>query len=209
MTFTGFHKEDFEVFQIEGLESRMEALIRLVRPKLHAIGEELAPYLTELCGAEMTPHVAKHARRSVNPPNDTWVAWAANKRGYKAHPHFQVGLWSTHVFIQFALIYECPNKASFARNMMRELDSVINHIPQNYIWSVDHMKPGGSEHKTLGEEQLMAMLNRMITVKKAELLCGVHIDRNDPLLHDGQSFIKKAEETFSTLLPLYRMGLES
>ena len=37
-------------------------------------------------------HVAKHARRSVNPPIDTWVAFAPNKRGYKMLPHFQIGL---------------------------------------------------------------------------------------------------------------------
>ena len=35
------------------------------------------------------PHVAKHARRSVNPPKDTWVAFATSKRGYKMLPHFK------------------------------------------------------------------------------------------------------------------------
>ncbi|WP_397261357.1 DUF1054 family protein [Peribacillus simplex] len=32
--------------------------------------------MSVLTGDEMYPHVAKHARRKVNPPNDTWVAFA-------------------------------------------------------------------------------------------------------------------------------------
>lgn len=206
MTFTGFYEEDFDVFQIQGLEPRMKELIRLVRPKLQALGEQLAPYLTELCGADMTPHVAKHARRSVNPPDDTWVAWAANKRGYKQHPHFQIGLWSTHVFIQFALIYESPNKAVFANHMKRELTDVIQHIPGNFTWSMDHTKRDGMLHQNLKKDDFEAMLKRLIDVKKAEILCGIHLDKNDPILHNGEAFMRKAEDTFRTLLPLYQMG---
>ncbi len=31
----------------------------------------------------MFPHVAKHARRSVNPPADSWVAFANSKEAIK------------------------------------------------------------------------------------------------------------------------------
>ncbi|NDI33538.1 DUF1054 family protein [Chengkuizengella sediminis] len=72
MSFQGFTKEDFNVFTIDSLEPRMEALITHVRPKLEWLGAEIAPYLSAVTGEEMFPHVAKHARRTVNPPNDTW-----------------------------------------------------------------------------------------------------------------------------------------
>src|SRR5699024_11327687 len=61
-----------------------------------------------MVGSDMHLHIAKHARRTVNPPNDTWMAIAGNKRGYKKHPHFQVGLWDDHLFIWLAYIYELP-----------------------------------------------------------------------------------------------------
>ncbi|MEI0738277.1 DUF1054 family protein [Paenibacillus sp. JTLBN-2024] len=86
MPFEGFHSKDFEVFNVPGLEPRMEALIANVRPKLEELGREMAPFLSALCGEEMFPHVAKHARRTINPPNDTWVAWAASKEGIKRCP---------------------------------------------------------------------------------------------------------------------------
>lgn len=205
-SFTGFDESDFGVFEIVGLEARMNALIEKVRPKLHLLGEQLTPFLGELCGEEMFTHVAKHARRTVNAPNDTWVAFANNKRGYKAHPHFQVGLWSTHVFVQFAIIYECPNKNVFAERALAELDSVRKAVPASFVWSKDHMIPTGSVHSELSEDDLSDLFVRLKTVKASELTSGIHIKRGDPLLADGEAFVKRVEETYRTLLPLYRMA---
>lgn len=206
VSIIGLDNRDFEVFEINGLEARMEALIERVRPKLHQLGEVLSPTLTEMCGEEMFPHVAKHARRTVNPPNDTWVAFANHKRGYKAHPHFQVGMWSTHVFIQFAIIYECPNKSIFAERALFELQSIRRAIPDHFVWSKDHMVPTGLTHGQLTDEELADLLTRLKTVKASELTCGIHIQRGDPILADGKALLKVIIETFSTLLPLYRIA---
>jgi len=205
--FTGFEERDFEVFEIDGLESRMEALIDRVRPKFHQLGERMAPFLGEVCGEEMFTHVAKHARRTVNPPNDSWVAFARNKKGYKAHPHFQIGLWSTHAFVQFAVIYECPSKDLFAERALEEFQSVRRSIPSHFVWSKDHMVPTGLVHGELTDGELKDLFVRLKTVKAAELTCGIHLRRGDPELADGEAFMKLAEDTFRTLLPLYRMAL--
>lgn len=201
-----FTPTDFDVFQVPGLEPRMSALIEHVRPKLEELGNLLAPRLTELCGHEMIPHVAKHARRTVHPPNDTWVAWANSKRGYKALPHFQLGMWSTHVFLQFAVIYESPNKAVFGEHLLRDLDDVRQTIPGTFFWSGDHMQPDVTLQQTMSDDDFRAFADRLMHVKKAEALCGLKIDRNDPLLRDGDKLLQTAEETFAQLLPLYRMA---
>ena len=91
MEFGGFTNEDFDVFLIDGLEARMDALKTTIRPKLEQLGAYYAPSLSALTGDEMFVHVAKHARRTINPPKDTWVAFANNPRGYKMLPHFQIG----------------------------------------------------------------------------------------------------------------------
>jgi uncharacterized protein YktB (UPF0637 family) len=204
--FPGFGLADFEAMKAEGLEARMNAIIGTVRPKLETLGSDLSPVLTRLCGEGMTPHVAKHARRSVNPPADTWVAWSRNPRGYKMHPHFQIGIWPTHVFVQFAIIYECPYKTVFAENALRELSSVRRSIPASFVWSKDHMVPEGTPHGRLTGDELSDWLRRLKTVKAAEITCGIHIERGDPVLADGEAFLRKAEETFRDLLPLYRMA---
>jgi uncharacterized protein YktB (UPF0637 family) len=205
-SFSGFNELDFEVFEIEGLEGRMDALIERVRPKLYQLGDIVTPALSGLCDEEMFTHVAKHARRTVNAPNDTWVAFANNKRGYKAHPHFQIGLWSSHVFVQFAIIYECPNKNVFAERALSELSSIRQSIPGSFVWSKDHMVPTGSVHSEITNNELSDLFLRLKSVKASELTCGIHIQRGDPLLSNGDAFIKLVEETYKTLLPLYRMA---
>ncbi|GAA0350537.1 YktB family protein [Bacillus horti] len=207
MTFTGFTQQDFDVFHIEGLDERMAALIKLIRPKLEELGTRLQKPLSELVGEEMFPHVAKHARRTVNPPNDTWVAWANNKRGYKQHPHFQVGMWESHLFVWFALIYECPTKQDFAKVALKEAATIYKQIPDSFVWSIDHMRPEAIPQSELKQKDVKEMLIRLRDVKKAELLCGIHIDRHDPILTDGAALEDKILDTFEQLSALYKLSL--
>ncbi|MGG4206428.1 DUF1054 domain-containing protein [Paenibacillus jamilae] len=206
MTFSGFTAKEFDVFEIPGLEPRMEVLIQQVRPKLEAIGEELAPFMTDLCGEPMHVHVAKHARRKVNPPKDTWVAWAANKRGYKALPHFEVGMFASHLFVIFAIIYESPNKATFAQALEANLSDVRSNLPDHFYWSMDHMAPEGTEQQHMANEDFQTIIHKLQQVKKAEVMCGIRIDREDPLASDGAALLQAVRSTFEHLLPLYRMS---
>ncbi|MBO8171178.1 MAG: DUF1054 domain-containing protein [Bacillaceae bacterium] len=206
MVFEGFTKKDFDVFKVEGLEPRMDALKAEVRPKLETLGQQLAPYLSGLVGDEMFYHVAKHARRTVNPPDDTWVAWAADKRGYKKHPHFQVGMWSTHLFAWFAVIYECENKPVLGKNLEKELDTIRNAIPGDFVWSTDHTQPDVTRHRDMTDDDWARVIHRLQNVKKAELLCGIHINRDDQILENGEKLVEKIEQTFETVMPLYRLS---
>lgn len=203
-TFRGFKQKDFDIFTKQGLENRMKALKSQVSPKLEAIATELAPDLTAMTGDEMFVHVAKHARRKTNPPNDTWAALASNKRGYKKLPHFQIGLWETHVFIWFAVIYESPIKEDFAKKIEANHKEVLSFIPEHFVWSIDHTKPDVISHEEVNDEKLFSMTDRLQSVKKAEILCGQTISRNDDRLKDPQAFLQLCRETFETLEPLYR-----
>ncbi len=99
-----FTQTDFDVFNIDGLENRMAALIENTRPKLENLGEQFSAYITEMTGDETYAHVAKHARRTTNPPDDTWVAFSTNPRGYKMMPHFQIGLYNSHAFCMYGYL---------------------------------------------------------------------------------------------------------
>lgn len=210
MEVQGFDEKDFAVFEIEGLEPRMNALIANVRPKLEELGRELTPFLSAQTGEEMFAHVAKHARRTVHPPADTWVAWASSKRGYKALPHFQVGMFADYLFIVLAVIYESPNKTTLAASLRNHERQVMNLVPkerqEQFYWSVDHTKPGGIKHSELGKKGLAQIAERLSAVKKSEVLCGRFLKKDDPLLQDGSTLVRTIEETFETLLPLYKMA---
>ncbi|WP_377864594.1 YktB family protein [Bacillus sp. R86525] len=206
MPLQTFTSTDFEVFTVDGLEERMSAIKTNIHPKLEALGEQFAEYLSKQTDENFFYHVAKHARRKVNPPNDTWVAFSTNKRGYKMLPHFQIGLWGTHAFIYFGLIYECPQKVETAHAFLEHLNDLKTNIPNDFVWSIDHTKPGVKLHKTLETEDLQKMIERLATVKKAELLVGIHISPEEFSAMANEQFLAKIESTMQSLLPLYAIS---
>ncbi|MBT2694744.1 DUF1054 domain-containing protein [Bacillus sp. ISL-55] len=206
MSFSGFEQADFDVFKIDGLDERMDALKSQIRPKLEELGQHFAPTLSSIAGDEMHYHVAKHARRTKNPPKDTWVAFAGNPRGYKMLPHFQIGLWETHVFIWFAVIYEAPEKEAIGKKLEENIDSIYTRTPKDFFWSIDHMKPEAMIHSELSKDDLLSMFKRLQTVKKAEILWGLNIPREEAVKLSGEEMLSKIEFVFKEILPLYKLA---
>ncbi|MFD1335977.1 YktB family protein [Oceanobacillus iheyensis] len=200
----GFTNKDFETFNINGLDERMEAIQTRIQPKFQQIGESLAEDLSKKTNNELYLHIAKHARRTVNPPNDTWLAIADNKRGYKKHPHFQVGVFDDHVFIWLALIYELPNKSKIASAYINHFDEVKN-LPKSYVVSLDHTKKDAISLTDLNKSHL----ERFRDVKKAEFLIGKHIEKGDPILANGDELYQFIMDVFEQLLPLYQLAIDS
>jgi len=201
MGFTGFQKTDFDTFLIDGLEARMEAIQTRIQPKFQEIGAELAEDLSLKLGNEMYLHIAKHARRTVNPPNDTWLAICDNKRGYKKHPHFQVGLFDDHLFIWLALIYELPNKQNIAKAFLENFNQ-IKELPDDFVVSLDHMNKASISLPDLEE----AHLQRFYNVKKAEFLIGKHYEMNDPIIKNGDNLVDAIKAAYERLIPLYKLA---
>src|SRR5687767_9251641 len=87
-----FTSTDFKIFDIEDFSERMRNIMTHIRPKLTSIGQELAPRISPLVDRPLHVHVAKHARRTVNPPDDTWAAFGSDRRGYKKDVHFKIAV---------------------------------------------------------------------------------------------------------------------
>lgn len=200
MTNLTWANQDFDVFTIDGLEPRMDALKERIRPKFEELGAIFSNYFTTQLGEEFFPHVAKHARRKTNPPNDSWVAFAPYKRGYKAMPHFQIGLFESHLFINLAVIYEAPNKIAIANHLLKHED-LITALPASFYISGDHMSPKTDE---ISVESAEKILTRFRDVKKGEVLIGVKVLRDDAIQLSEKELLALIEQTFETLLPIYR-----
>lgn len=200
--------KDFDVFTIAGLDSRMTALQEIIQPKFRELGNHFSHHLSAHGKGEFFPHVAKHARRTVNPPKDSWVAFAPAKRGYKALPHFQIGLWGTHLFIVLAIIYENPDKVGISERLEQN-SAVLTYLPKDYIISGDHMKPEADAICAIGDEGVEKLLERLQTVKKAELLIGRHLSSEQAVAMDKRQFFAFAEDTFNQLLPVYDIVINS
>ncbi len=201
-----FTEADFSVFEIDGLAPRMAALKERIQPKFAEIGSEISTFLTALLQEPVFVHIAKHARRTVHPPDETWVAFSTNKRGYKAHPHFQVGLRQSHLFIWFALIYECKQKSLFSKQLQERLDKVWPTLPLHFALSQDHTRPEFTRIQDLEQTQVINILQRLEKVKKAEFLCGLVVPREEAVRWSKSTFIAKVEETYRQLEPLYQLS---
>src|SRR5437763_9898733 len=90
--FEGFAPEDFEVFEAPEFSDRMPLLKQRITPKLKLAASALTERMAETLGETLFPHVALHLRRSVNPPIETWAAFARNARAYKPFVHVRVGI---------------------------------------------------------------------------------------------------------------------
>lgn len=153
MNFDGFNQHDFDTFSINGLDERMEAIQSRIQPKFQELGSYMVDYLSAQLGNEVYLHIAKHARRTVNPPKDTWLAIADNKRGYKKHPHFQIGLFDDHVFIWLALIYELDHKKEIAQTFLDNYQT-LKKLPDYYRISLDHTKKTSISLKQLEKKDV-------------------------------------------------------
>jgi len=203
--FTGFDIADFDTFSIDRFEERMESIKTLVRPKLEAIGQDLAPALSDLTGHPMHPITAKHLRRKVNPPNDTWVAWSASKRGYKMLPHFQLGLWRTHAFIQAGVIYEAQGRAQFADLLLGNLETLQGEIPGHFRWMEDYTRPDGILQSEMTRADFERIAHRLRNKKEADCMVGLSIDRAD-VVAAGSSFAQIARQVMQTIFPIYLLA---
>jgi uncharacterized protein YktB (UPF0637 family) len=127
----GFNAEDFKVFEVEGFNERMERIYARVRPRLVRLGDELAPELARRLHIEFFPHVAKHARRTVNPPPETWAAFGPSPRGYKRFGYFALCISGAGLHARMVVKSEADQRPEMAKllraraaDLVKSLDSV-------------------------------------------------------------------------------------
>ena len=111
MLFPGFTDDDFDLFAIPDFAGRMGEIRSRLRPKLLALGEDLAGPIERAVEAPVFPHVAQHMRRRVNPPAETWAAFARDRKGYKrwTKPFVVFGMNAIAAFFLSAVIARSLN----------------------------------------------------------------------------------------------------
>ncbi|NMP21291.1 DUF1054 family protein [Sulfobacillus harzensis] len=207
--FAGFSKLDFDVFLIPEFHDRMSALRTQVRPKLAMLGDDLAPRLEEITGHPMYPHTASHARRRVNPPDDTWVAFSRSERGYKRYAHFEVGICLDYVFVRFVVKPEGEeDKASLIQYLERQgIGALKLKDPEPIYYYQDDHGQGAENVESLTGQDLSDILKRT-ALKSRGFTVGLIFDRETPLLRSAE-FVTRAHNAIRHLAPLYEGVLET
>lgn len=209
MPFHPLRQRDFDILNIEGFAPRMSALRAELTPNLLALAQELAPEVSALTGFEMFPTVARHLRRTTNPVTDTWMALSPNKRGYKMSPHFQVGLWPTHLFIQAGVIYEAQAKAMLAERLPAIWEQMVRPLPAQYRVLTDYHQAHGPSVSSVDDAAVREIATRLANPKRGDLMIGVEIDRAAVIGLRKKAFFDLVLQHLETLTPFFKQASQA
>lgn len=207
--FAGFTPEDFAVFEIEGFDARMSALRARIKPKLIAIGEALASRLSETLEEPVYTHVAQHLRRTVNPPIETWAAFAREKRAYKPFVHLRVAISAEKMRVTVFVEDYADDKLRFAENLQSRADALAEyfaHHPTIQAYEIPDADGHPKHGSALDASTLCAFAERMQRVKGQHAIFGVQFAKTHPVLASGPEFLSAVVDAACTLKPLYDCG---
>ena len=208
MPSTAFGAADFKVFEVNGFAPRMSGIRARIRPKLKTMGQRLLPEVSRAIGAEAFAHVAKHARRTVNPPGDTWVAFAADRRGYKKHCHFKVAVSRNAVRFLFEIGPEHQDKARWAaawkRNVPR-LGPVLNRVKGLAYFKNEHDEVPVAQLADLSVDELAALGDAALRTRAGQFVVGRMVPASEAARWTEAQYRAAALDTVRALSPLYRL----
>lgn len=208
MGFERFSAKDFQVFAIPGFQGRMTALRGQVRPKLEALGEILLPELARLTGGEVFAHVAKHARRTVNPPDDTWVAFGPDRRGYKKARHFKVAVSRHCARFLFEVGPEYAEKTKWAAAWKRHAPKLAPALRQarGLAWfKNEHDEEPAALLADLVSEEIARLADELTRTRDGQLVVGRRVGEAEVVRWATEEYQRTAVDTFKALAPLYRL----
>ncbi len=206
MGFTGFGPKEFQAFDIPDFQGRMSAITEYVRPQLSALGDVLLPDLHRLTRWETYAHVAKHARRIVNPPEDTWVAFGPDKRGYKKVCHFKVALSAHCVRFLCEAGPEYRDKARWLRLWRMRAGRIIpalRKIKDLGWFKNEHDEDPAALLSDLPPGQIRALADELTRRKDGQFILGRRIPRGEMVRLSPEVIQRMALKSYEALLPLY------
>ncbi|WP_245626353.1 DUF1054 family protein [Companilactobacillus heilongjiangensis] len=173
-----FDKNDFKVFEDMTLPGRLGLIRANLDPKFEEIGAELIRRLEAEYQQQFFMKIAKHQRRTRNPPPDTWLAINQDKRGYKKSPHLELGLWPDRYFITFSLLADIKGRPGYYPILKEYQDTIIT---EGWGVSNDHtsseMRPASDLDKVIA---------RYEKVKSSDLVIGYELKADDPVVVKGE-----------------------
>jgi uncharacterized protein YktB (UPF0637 family) len=208
MASSAFGSADFKVFDVKGFQPRMQEIRARVRPKLEALGHSLGPAIQKTTGEPTFAHVAKHARRTVNPPDDTWVAFGADQRGYKKQPHFKVAVSRNCVRFLFEIGPEHADKKRWAAAWKKnapKLAPVLRRVRGLAWFKNEHDEEPAAPLSDLSAEALADLGDEIVRIRDGQLVIGRAVPAAEAARWTEAQYREGALATFRALAPLYRL----
>ncbi|MBV8773317.1 MAG: DUF1054 family protein [Deltaproteobacteria bacterium] len=201
MASLGFTRVDFQVFEVEGFNERMQQIYAHVRPKLVRLGDELAPAIARRLHMEFFPHIAKHARRTINPPPETWAAFGPSPKGYKRFGYLALCISGAGLHARAVVKSEAdrrPEMALLLKERSAQLADSLNGtaIARYEKWDFHHLP-----EEVKADPDFFSALGISLEKKSGGIDVGFGWQVKEALRLDRDELI----DGFRELEPLYRL----
>jgi uncharacterized protein YktB (UPF0637 family) len=201
MARLGFTNDDFRVFAIQGFSARMNEIYARIRPRLVRLGDQLAPELGRRMDMEFFPHVAKHMRRSVNPPPETWTAFGPSPRGYKRYGYLALCISSAGLHARAVVKSEADGRLAMANEIEAHAGDLDHSLRGTRIACYDDWDFKGLPREVPASTELFTELGKSLRKKTGGLDVGFGWTQADALRLDRAELL----DAFRELEPLYRI----
>jgi uncharacterized protein YktB (UPF0637 family) len=208
MAFSGFSESDFKVFDVKGFGPRMQAIKARIRPKLEAAGQSLLADVARISASDAFSHVARHARRTVNPPDDTWVAFGPDKRGYKKRCHFKLAVSRGAVRFLFEAGPELADKKRWLAAWKRDAPRLVPVLrrAKGLAWfKNEHDETPAAALADLSAEDLTRLADGLLRSRDGQFVLGRPVPAAEAARLKAADYARIARETYHVLAPLYRL----
>ncbi len=197
----GFTQNDFGVFKIEGFSARMGAIYERIRPKLTRLGNELAPELSRKFHMEFFPHVARHARRTVNPPPETWAAFGPSPKGYKRYGYLALCISGAGLHARVVVKPEADDRPEMASKIAAHSSELQKSLRGTRIARYDGWEFAAMPQEGPADAGLFCALAESLNKKTGGIDLGFGWPVSEALRLDRAEVL----DAFRELEPLYRM----
>jgi uncharacterized protein YktB (UPF0637 family) len=159
-------------------------------------------------GAPSYAHVARHLRRTVNPPDDTWVALGPEARGYKKAGHFKVAVSRHCVRFLFEVGPKHADKKRWAsawKKSAPRLGPVLRRVRGLAWFKNEHDEEPAAPLADLRPEDLAELADEIVRTRDGQLVLGRTVAADEAARWTEAQYRSAALETFRALAPLYRL----
>ncbi len=201
MATLGFTRVDFEVFGVDGFSERMQQIYAHVRPKLIRLGDELASGIARRLHMEFFPHVAKHARRTVNPPSETWAAFGPSPKGYTRFGYLALCISGAGIHARTVVKSEADKRPEIGRLLKARRAQLAEAFNGTGIARYDKWDFRQMPEETAAEADFFSTLGDNLEKKSGGIDVGFGWRVKEALRLDREELI----DAFQELEPLYRV----
>jgi uncharacterized protein YktB (UPF0637 family) len=201
MAGLGFAPTDFAVFKVAGFSARMQEIYTRVRPRLVKLGNELAPELARKFHLEFFPHVARHGRRTVNPPPETWAAFGPSPKGYKRYGYLALCISGAGLHARMVVKPEADGRAEMARGLKSHAAQLAKSLRGTRVARYDNWDFNALPAKRAADDELFAALAEGLGKKTGALDLGFGWTVRDALRLDRAELL----DAYRELEPVYRI----